>query len=78
MVSSDMVNYFYGCKSLDDLSAMIFEISNRYVFPSKTKNVNIKVFNMITRINQSKSLKSNFHAAVHVDLMLKHVIQCKR
>lgn len=49
-----------------------------YVFPRKTKNVNIKVFNMITRINQSKSLKSNFHAAVHVDLMLKHVIQCKR
>ena len=45
-----------------------------YVFPRKTKNV----FDMITRKNQSKSLKSNFHAAVHVDLMLKHVIQCKR
>ena len=31
-----------------------------YVFPSKAKDVNVKVFNMITRINRSKSLEKYF------------------
>ena len=49
-----------------------------YVFPSKTKNVYVKVFNIITRINKLKSLKNLFDVTVHVASMLKNVIQTKK
>ena len=48
MISLDICNG--SCNSaVDDLSAKV-------CVPSKTRNVNVKVFNMITRINQAKTL----------------------
>ena len=38
-----------SCDSVDDLSWKI-------CFPNKTKSVNVKVFNMITKINETKTL----------------------
>ena len=37
------------CHSVDDLSTKIYG-------PSKTKDINVKVFNMITNINESETL----------------------
>ena len=33
MVSLDMVKHFYDCNTLDDLSAMVFDSSNRIRVP---------------------------------------------
>ena len=47
MISLDKCNE--SCNAVDDLSAKIY-------VPNKTKDVNLKVFNMITRINEPKTL----------------------
>ena len=47
MISLDKCNE--SCDSVDDLSCKI-------CFPNKTKSVNVKVFNMITKINETKTL----------------------
>ena len=47
-----------SCNSFDDLSTRIFA-------PSKTKDVNLKVFNMITNRNGAKTLVNIFHVIVN-------------
>ena len=42
-----------SCNAIDDLSTKI-------CVPSETKDVNVKVFRMITRINEVKSLVKHF------------------
>ena len=51
MVSLDKCNG--SCNAIDDLSTKI-------CVPSETKDVNVKVFRMITRINEVKSLVKHF------------------
>ena len=51
MVSLDKYNG--SCNAIDDLSTKI-------CVPSETKDVNVKVFGMITRINEVKSLVKHF------------------
>ena len=51
MVSLDKCNR--SCNAIDDLSTKI-------CVPSETKDVNVKVFRMITRINEVKSLVKHF------------------
>ena len=43
------MNSLYKCRSFDDLSTKLFVLN-------ETKNVNAKVFNIITRINEVKAL----------------------
>ena len=47
MISLDKCNI--SCSAIDDISTKIYVSSG-------TKDVNIKVFNMITRINEAKTL----------------------
>ena len=47
MISLDKCNG--SCNAVDDLSTNIY-------IPSKTKDINVKVFNMITRIIEAKTL----------------------
>ena len=44
------------CNILDDPSALIFDLFQRLCVPNKTENLDVKVFDMITGINESKSL----------------------
>lgn len=50
-----------SCQTLDNL-------------PNKTEDVQLKVFNMITRINQYYYQQNIFHMVVIVDLMSKNII----
>ena len=60
-------------------SCNVVMLSTKMRVPSETKNVNVKVLNMITRINEAKTLvkhvSCNFIANAHS--IVKHVIQIK-
>ena len=66
MVNLDRCNR--TCNTLDDPS-------NRICVPNKTKDVNLSVFNIITRINQSKTILK--HENIKMHLMVENVIQIK-
>ena len=57
-----------NCSTLNDLS-------NKVCVPSKTEDLNVSVFNMITGINESKTLRSIYYANVNVDLMEENLLQ---
>ena len=59
-----------SCNNINDLS-------NKICIPNKTEDLNLRVFNMITEINESKTLASIYHANVNVNLMVENVIQIK-
>ena len=57
-----------SCNTLNDLS-------NKVHVPNKTENLNLSVFNMITGINESKTLTTIYPANVNVNLMTEKVIE---
>ena len=59
-----------SCNSLHDLS-------NKICIPNKTEDLNLSVFNMITGINESKTLTKHISCTVNVNLMVDNVIQIK-
>ena len=62
----------YGCvKSSNTLSYL----SNKVCVPNKTKDLSLSVLNMITGINELKTLTKLFHTNVHVILMKQNVSQ---
>ena len=68
-----MVNlggYNECCNTLDD-------ISGRICVPIKTEDVDLSVLNLITGINESKTLWNINHANVNVNLMIEHIFQIK-
>ena len=53
------LNYYPFMISLDKFSGIcnsVDDISTKICVSSKTKDINIKVFNMITNINESKTM----------------------
>ena len=52
-------------------------LSNKVCVPNKTEDLYLSVFNVITRINESKTLTSIYHASVNVNLTVENVIQIK-
>ena len=64
MISLDKCNE--SCNAADYLSTKI-------CVPRKRKDVNVKVFNMITVIDEAKT----FHVIVNANLIAQHVIQLK-
>ena len=46
--------------------------------PSETKEVNVKVFNVITRISEFKTLVNTLHIIVNANSIVQHVIQIKK
>ena len=60
--------YVGSCNNLNDLS-------NKVYVPNKIENSNLRVFNKITSINDSKTIKSIFDANVNVNLMKKNIIE---
>ena len=48
---------------------------NELCVPNKTKDLNLSVFNLITGINEWKTLTNIYYANVNVDLMEGNVIQ---
>ena len=59
-----------SCNTLDDLSI-------RTCVLNKTEDVNLNVFIVITRINESKALTKRIHVIVNVNLMVENIIQIK-
>ena len=43
----------------------------------KTKDINVKAFNVITNKNEAKTMQNIFHVIVNANLILQHVIQIK-
>ena len=52
----------------------LYDTSSKICVSNKTKHVNLNVFNMITGINESKSLKNIFHLTVHINLIVENVM----
>ena len=57
-----------SCNSLNDFS-------NKVCVPNKTEDLNLSMFDMITGINQSKTLTKHISCQCNVDLMEKSIIQ---
>ena len=68
MISLDKC--YESCNAVNDLSTKI-------CVPSKTKDVNVKVFNMITRINEAKTLVKHVYVIVNANSIVQLVIQIK-
>ena len=68
MISLD--NYNGNCNVVDDLSTKI-------CVPSEIRYVNVTLFNMITKLNEAKTLVKLFHAIVNANSIAQHVIQIK-
>ena len=66
MVSLDKFNE--SCNTLDDLSSKIY-------VPNKAEDLNLNVFNLITRMNESKILTNIFHTIVNVNLKVQNEMQ---
>ena len=43
--------------------------------PNETEDLNLSVFNMITAINETKSLINIFHVNVNINLMEQNVVK---
>ena len=56
-----------SCNTFNDLS-------NKVCVPNKAEDSNLRVFNMITGINESKTLTSHDHVNVNVNFMVGNVI----
>ena len=59
--------------TLDDPSTVIFNLYGLYI-PNKTEDVNVKVFNMISRINELKSLLKRISSDCGYRFTMKIVI----
>ena len=59
-----------SCNTLNDPS-------NKVCVPNITKDLNLSVFNMITRINESKILTNIYHVIVNVNLTVASVTRIK-
>ena len=57
MISLDKFNEI--CNAADDLSTKIY-------VPSETKDTNVKMFNMITKINEAKTLSKHISLFLNV------------
>ena len=47
----------------------------KYVLQKNPKDINIKVFDMITNKNEAKAMKKIFHVVVNSNSMVQHIIQ---
>ena len=66
------INRFNGSSNILD------DLSDKTCVPNKTNDINLSVFNMITRLNESKTLTKNIrHGNIKVNLMEENVIQIK-
>ena len=68
MISSSKCNG--SCNVADDLSTKI-------CVPSEAKDANVKIFNMITKINEIKPLAKHILCDFNANLIVQHVIQVK-
>ena len=50
------------------------DLSNKVCVPNKTEDLNLNMFNMITGINELKTLTKHYHVNVNVNLMEENVI----
>ena len=44
---------------------------------TKTKDINVEAFNMITNKNEAKTMKNIFHVILNANSIVQHVIQIK-
>ena len=53
------------------------DLSKKVSIPNKTKDLNLSLFNIITRINESQTLTNDISCECTVNLMVKNAIQIK-
>ena len=53
------------------------ELSKWVRVPNKVEALNLNVFNMITKINESKTLAKHIYANVNLSLMVESIIQIR-
>ena len=63
-----------SCNTLNDLSIFIYKV---YV-PNKTEHLNLSMFNMITGINESKTLTINGGITINVYVSVNNIIYVKK
>ena len=63
-----------NCNTLDDATAMIFDVSDKWYLPNETRDVNVNVFNAMTVINESKSLVRHISWDCKCSFMVKNVM----
>ena len=54
--SQDFQHYPFSVKSCFGSCNILIDLSNKACIPNKTEDLNLRVFNIITRINESKTL----------------------
>ena len=62
--------------SLDKCNGSCNVLSPKICLSKKTKNINIKAFNMINK-NEDKTWQNIFHVIVNANSIVQHVIQIK-
>ena len=72
MVNLDRCNG--NCNTLDDATAMIYDVSDKWYLPNETRDVNVKVFNTMAVINESKSLVRHISWDCKCSFMVKNVM----
>ena len=68
-------HYYLFVVKLDGCTGSCNNLSNELCVPNKTEDLNLNVFNLITGINEWKTLTNMYYANVNVDLMEGNVIQ---
>ena len=53
------------------------DISNRVCVPNKAKDLNSHVFNIISRIRESKNINKAYHVNAKINLMVENLTQIK-
>ena len=74
------VNYYSFMITLDKCSEScngVDDLTTEMCVPSKTKGKNLKVFNMITRINEAKTMIKIHYVIANANLIVQHAIQIK-
>ena len=62
---------------LDKCKGSCKVLSQKICVPKETKNINGKVFNMITNKNEAKQWQDIFHIIVNANSIVKYIIQIK-
>ena len=69
---SQELHYYPSAAKLDrcvESCSTLNDLSNKLCVPYKTEDLNLSVFNVITRINESKTLKNYILLSMNVNLM---------
>ena len=72
------LKYYPFMISLDKCHGSFIALSPKICVSKKTKEINVKVFNIITNTNEAKKWQNKFHAIANANSILELAIQIKK